>query len=133
MSAKYKAYFLFRSIKSYSVIPLFRYSVVPLFRIQRFTDSPSFTLYTVHRARGGFFRTPTQIQSGKCTSRFDFAAESALPALNLQRKVHLPPRKGVSVITGLHGLDWTGLDWTGILKFVFTLRGMQLKSNHIRV
>jgi len=28
---------------------------------------------------------------------------------------------------------WTGLDWTGILKFVFTLRGMQLKGNHIRV
>jgi len=28
---------------------------------------------------------------------------------------------------------WTGLDWTGILKFVFMLRGMQLKSNHIRV
>jgi len=28
---------------------------------------------------------------------------------------------------------WTGPDWTGILKFVFTLRGMQLKGNHIRV
>jgi len=28
---------------------------------------------------------------------------------------------------------WTGLDWTGILKFVFTLRGMQLKGNYIRV
>jgi len=31
---------------------------------------------------------------------------------------------------------WTGQDglvWTGILKFVFTLRGMQLKGNHIRV
>ena len=27
----------------------------------------------------------------------------------------------------------TGLDWTGILKFVFMLRGMQLKGNHIRV
>jgi len=29
VSAKYKAYFHFRSIKSYSVIPLFRYSVIP--------------------------------------------------------------------------------------------------------
>jgi len=39
----------------------------------------------------------------------------------------------VTLITGLliTGLDWTGLDWTGILKFVFMLRGMQLKDNHI--
>jgi len=37
----------------------------------------------------------------------------------------------VSLITGLL---ITGLDWgTGILKFVFMLRGMQLKGNHIRV
>ena len=28
---------------------------------------------------------------------------------------------------------WTGLDWNGILKFVFTLRGMQLEGNHFRV
>ena len=28
---------------------------------------------------------------------------------------------------------WTTNHWTGILKFVFMLRGMQLKGNHIRV
>jgi len=41
----------------------------------------------------------------------------------------------VSLITELliTGLDWTGPDWTGILKCVSTLRGMQLKGNHIRV
>ena len=36
----------------------------------------------------------------------------------------------VSLITGLL---ITGLDWTGILKFIFMLRGMQLKSTHFRV
>jgi len=30
-------------------------------------------------------------------------------------------------------IAWTGLDWTGIPKFVFALRDMQLKGNHIRV
>jgi len=54
---------------------LFRYSVVPLFRIPRFTNSPSFTLYTVHVA-ASFIRLRK------------FKTESALPALNLQRKVH---------------------------------------------
>jgi len=41
----------------------------------------------------------------------------------------------VSLTAGLliTGLDWTGLDWTGILKFVITLRGMQLKSNNFQV
>jgi len=29
--------------------------------------------------------------------------------------------------------QWTTNHWTGILKFVFTLRDMQLKVNHIRV
>ena len=39
VSAKYKAYFHFRSIKSYSVIPLFRYSVIPYSAFYRLPGS----------------------------------------------------------------------------------------------
>ena len=42
------------------------------------------------------------------------------------------PNKSLSFSQGFQ-LFSRQLDWTGILKFVFMLRGMQLKSNHFQV
>ena len=39
----------------------------------------------------------------------------------------------LSLVSLIAGLLIAGLDWTGSLKFLFVLRGMQLKSNHFRV